>query len=282
MFAMVGRGAGKDGFIAFSSFAVLSPYNPVGHYNVDICAVNEEQAVTPCRDVSETLEIPKNQAKLNRFFYHTKELVQGRQNKGVMKGRTNNPKGRDGMRSGMIIFNEAHAYENYDNIKVFTTGLGKVAEPRIGIFSSNGDVSDGVLDDYLKRSKEILFGEQPDGGFLPFVCRLDDISEADDPQNWTKANPSLFYFPHLQQEIADEYGEWKRHPEQNGDFIVKRMGIRAGQKEISVTDYEKIKATNKPIPNLRGRDCVIGIDYAELNDFASVNIHFRDGEKGMI
>lgn len=44
LFAMLGRGAGKDGIIGFDAFASVSPYNPVGHYDVDICANNEEQA----------------------------------------------------------------------------------------------------------------------------------------------------------------------------------------------------------------------------------------------
>ena len=113
---MVGRGAGKDGLIAFDGMCSVSPYNPVSHYNVDICAHNEEQATTPVKDIAEALENPKFETKLKKHFYHTKEAVQGRKNKGVIKGRTNNPKGRDGMRSGKIIFNEVHAYENYDNI----------------------------------------------------------------------------------------------------------------------------------------------------------------------
>lgn len=75
---------------------------------------------------------PKWEAKLSRFYYHTKEVLQGRKNLGEVKGRTNNPKGRDGMRSGAVIFNEVHQYQNYDNIKVFITGQGKVAEPRVG------------------------------------------------------------------------------------------------------------------------------------------------------
>lgn len=85
---------GKDGFIAFVSMCSTSPYNPVGSYNVDICANNEEQAMTPVLDLVNTLELPKSEAKLKRFYYHTKELVQGRKNRGVVKGRTNNPKGR--------------------------------------------------------------------------------------------------------------------------------------------------------------------------------------------
>lgn len=278
-FVMVGRGAGKDGEIAFSSFCLMSPYNPVSHYNVDICANNEEQATTPCKDLAEALENPRYEAKLVKHYYHTKEIIQGRKNKGVMKGRTNNPKGRDGMRSGAVIFNEVHAYENYDNIKVFITGQGKVAEPRVGLFTSNGEVSDGPLDDYLARGRRILFEGEADNGFLPFICCLNDKRQVHDPANWKMANPSLPYLPDLQREIEDEYRDWLEHPEQNGDFLTKRMGIRAGVKEISVTEYENIKATNKPLPDMTGWSCTVGIDAAEISDWAAVNFHFRRGEE---
>lgn len=278
LFAEVGRGAGKDGFISFIAACAVSPYNPVSHYNVDICANNEEQATTPVKDLAEVLESPKWEAKLKKHYYHTKEIVQGRKKKGVVKGRTNNPSGRDGMRSGMIIFNEVHQYQNYDNIKVFKTGLGKVAQPREGYFTSNGDVNDGPNDDLLARARRILFEGEPDNGFLPFVCCLPSVEAVHDPANWYMANPSLIYFPHLLQEIEDEYREWCEHPEQNGDFLTKRMGIRAGAKEISVTDYSKIQATKKPLPDLSRMSCTVGVDYAELSDWASINLHFRIGE----
>ena len=277
LLCMVGRGAGKDGFIAFDSACSISPYNPVGHYNVDICANNEEQAVTPVKDLAEVLETPKWEAKLRRHYYHTKELIQGRKNKGVMKGRTNNPKGRDGMRSGKVVFNEVHAFENYDNIKVFITGQGKVAQPRVGIFTSNGEVTDGPLDDYLARGRRILFEGEEDNGFLPFICCLRSKDQVHVPENWYMANPSLAFLPHLRQEIEDEYREWLEHPEQNGDFLTKRMGLRAGFQEISVTDYEKVRATNRALPDLRGWSCVVGLDYAELSDWAGINFHFRRG-----
>lgn len=277
LFSMVGRGAGKDGLIAFDSMCSVSPYNPVKHYNVDICANNEEQAMTPVLDLVATLESPDHEKKLKRFFYHTKELVQGRENKGVIKGRTNNPKGRDGMRSGKVVFNEVHQFENYNNIKVFVTGQGKVAQPRVGIFTSNGEINDGPLDDYLARGRRILFEGEPDNGFLPFICCLKDREQVHDPDNWYMANPSLIYLPDLYQETADEYRDWVEHPEQNGDFLTKRMGLRAGYQEISVTDYEKILATNQPMPDLQGWTCTVGIDYAELSDWAGINLHFRRG-----
>lgn len=275
---MVGRGAGKDGFIAFDGMCSISPFNPVLHYNVDICANNEEQATRPQMDLVEVLETPKWEARLNKHYYHTKQVVQGRKNKGVMKGHTNNPKGRDGLRSGKIVFNEVHQYENYDNIKVFTTGLGKVDDARVGYFTSNGDISDGVLDDYLDRGRRILFDGEPDKGFLPFINCIQDKGQVHDKANWPMANPSLPYLPNLQAEIEEEYHDWCDHPEQNGDFLTKRFGLRAIFKDIAVTDYDNLIATKRELPDLTGWSCVAGIDYAEISDWAAVNLHFRKGD----
>lgn len=277
LFALLGRGSGKDGFIAFDAFCSISPYNPAKRYNVDICAYNEEQAMQPVKDVVEVLEVPSQEAKLEKHYYHTQEAVRGRKNGGTMRGRTNNPAGRNGLRSGKVIFNEGHLYENYRNVSVFTAGLGKTDHPRRGMFTSNGHISDGPLDDYDARSKRILFEGEDDKGFLPFICRLDSAEEVDDEANWYKACPSLQYRDSLLQEIRKEYEGWKENPAEHGDFMAMRMGIRAGFTEISVTDYEKVLATKKPLPDLNRWSCIVGVDYAELSDWASVILHFRRG-----
>lgn len=274
---MVGRGAGKDGFLAFDSAAMVSPYNPCAKYDVDICANEEEQAMRPLKDFLEVLDSPKWHEKLLKHYYHTKEVAQGKKNKGSIRGRTNNPKSRDGMRSGKVDFNEVHGFQNYDNIKVFVTGLGKVDEPRRGYFTSNGDVTGGPLDDLLERGRRILFEGEDDKGFLPFICCLNSKEQVHDPLNWYMANPSLQYFPTLLAETQEEYEDWVIHPEQNSDFLTKRMGLRSGFKEISVTDYEKILATKKPLPDMRGWSCTVGLDYAEINDWVAVNFHFKRG-----
>ena len=277
LLCMIGRGNGKDGYIAYNAFCSVSPYNKVGPYNVDICAYNEDQAMTPVRDVVEALEAPRYETKLAKYYYHTKELVQGRKNKGTIIGRTNNPKGRQGLRSGKVIFNEVHLYENYANIKVFRAGQGKVPHPRAGYFTSNGHVNDGPLDDFLAQAQRILYEGEDDKGLLPFVCRLDSEEDIHEEANWYKANPSLSYRPDLLLEIRKEYDDWLVHPEANGDLMAMRMGIRAGFTEVSVTDYEKVLGTKQDLPDLLGWSCVVGMDYAELSDWASVILHFRRG-----
>ena len=59
LFAMLGRGAGKDGTIAVEAFCLTSPYNGIREYDVDICANNEEQAMRPVQDLTGFFEEPK-------------------------------------------------------------------------------------------------------------------------------------------------------------------------------------------------------------------------------
>lgn len=276
---MLGRGAGKDGCIALESMALLSPYNGIRGYDVDICANNEEQAMRPVLDVVDALESPQQTRKLKRHFYWTKEQVTGLKTRSVMKGRTNSPKGKDGLRSGVCIFNEIHQYENYANINVFTTGLGKKKHPRRSYYTTNGDIRDGPLDDLLERADGILRRGEPDGGLLPFLCRLDSREEVDDEENWQKANPSLPYRPDLMEEIRKEYREWKQKPGQLTAFMTKRMNLPQSAGDIAVTDWENIRVTNRPLPDLSGWQCTAGLDYASMRDWASVDLHFKRGEE---
>lgn len=278
MLCLQGRGAGKDGTIAVEAVCLASPYNGIKKYDVDICALNEEQAMRPVNDIIEAFDDTRNKQKLSRYFRWTKETVRCLNTRAAIKGRTNNPNGKDGMRSGIVIFNELHQYEDYRNINVFTTGLGKKPHPRRSYYTTNGDVRGGPLDDLMERSEEILIGGEPDCGFLPFICKLDEREEVHDPANWEKAVPGLRYLPSLYTEIEKEYAEWKRSPATLPAFMSKRFNLPDNNSEIQVTDYENIKATNKPLPDLEGQACTVGIDYASVRDFVSVNLHFKTGD----
>lgn len=277
LFCMLGRGAGKDGTIALEAVALTSSYNGIREYDVDICANNEDQATRPVKDITAAFEQPKFIKKLKRFFYWTIEKVVSLETGSTILGRTNNPKGKDGLRSGIVVFNEIHQYQDYNNINVFTTGLGKKKHPRRSYYTTQGDIREGPLDDLLETSEGILFGGDPDNGLLPFICRLDGKEEVHDEKNWEKANPSLPFLPTLLDEIRKEYREWAAHPERLSAFMTKRMNIPDGSSEIKVCSYEKIKATNRKIPDLEGWACTCGIDYAKITDFVSVDLHFREG-----
>ena len=66
LFCMLGRGAGKDGTIAWESVCLMSPYNGIPEYDVDICANNEDQAMRPVTDVINAFERPSVMKKLQK------------------------------------------------------------------------------------------------------------------------------------------------------------------------------------------------------------------------
>lgn len=278
LFCEIGRGAGKDGTIAFESFCLASPYNGIREYDVDICANNEEQAMRPVTDLIGFFEEPGVIKKIKKFFYWTKEKVTCTKTKSVIKGRTNSPKGKDGLRSGIVIFNEIHQYQNYDNINVFTTGLGKKKHPRRSYYTTNGDIREGPLDDLLEESEDILRNGAEDNGLLPFICKLNKKEDVDDEKNWPMANPSLPYLPNLLLEIRKEYREWKKNPERLPAFMQKRMNLPDIVNESAAAKWEDIKRTNKELPDMEGWECTVGIDYMKTSDFASVNFHFKKGD----
>lgn len=279
LFILMGRGGGKNGYLSFEDFCLITETNGVPYYDIDICANSEEQAKTSFDEIYNILENPKFRKKFEKHFSWNKTEIQNLKTRSKIKYRTNNPKGKDGLRSGKVDFDEPHAYENWENINVFTTGLGKKPHPRRTYVSTNGDVREGPLDQLIEKSEKILSGEIPDNGFLPFICKLNDAKGVHDPDNWEEANPSLPYLPILKEQMVREYADYKLDPVINNAFMTKRMNIPQGRKDTEVASWENILATNGELPDLDGKSCVCGIDFSKTTDFVSAFLLFKQEEK---
>ena len=273
LFVLVGRGAGKNGYMAFESFCWTTPINGVKGYNVDIFATSEEQAGTSFYDVYDVLE--ENKTVMERFFEWNKEVIRNKKTGSEIKFHTSASKTKDGGRPGAVVFDEFHAYENYKLVDVAKTGLGKKMYPRQTIITTDGNIRGGPLDDFKAHAEDILYHGVEDNGFFPFICRLDDKKEVDDKSKWSKANPSLVYFPTLYQQMLIEYADYKINPSGNSSFMVKRMNMPMTFEAQSVTDYDNILAANAELPDLTGCPCVGSIDYAKTTDFVSAGALFK-------
>lgn len=272
---MMGRGNGKNGFISGVAWYLTTMYHGVPGYNVDIIANSEDQAKTSFEDIYQMLE--DTWAKSKKFFYKSKEEIVSLRTRSYIKFNTSNARTKDGKRSACLIFDEIHEYQNSDTIKVFRSGFGKRKHSRTFYITTNGYVRDGVLDDRLRIAHDVLNGEIKNSRLCPLIYKLDDEKEADNKELWVKANPSLPYLPTLQLEIEQNFIDKDYDPTVASDLYTKRFNLPKGNAEIAVTDYSKVKATNRELPKLDGWTCTVGVDYAELSDWAAVNLHFRRG-----
>ena len=277
IFIMAGRGFGKNGLISAISAWMISKQN-IKKYNVDIVATSEEQAETSFMDVHEMItELPESK---KRLWSYNLERIAYKATNAKMRYRTSNAKTKDGGRPGCVIFDEIHAYENYENIKVFTGGLGKVSRPRRIYITTDGEVRDGLLDDYKERARQILSGEQKHKGFLPIIFKLDTLQEVGKPELWDKANPRINLSLDLKAQIESEYDEMLSNEKLKEAFITKRMNIPYVSKAITVASWEDIMATkDNPVIYQPGIQCQGSLDFADLMDFASAGIRWKDDGK---
>ena len=282
---LMGRGNGKDGFIMPLMNFLQTPLYGVKNYHIDIIANNETQAKDSFNVVYSMME--GNFTKFKKLFSITKEKIINKKTQAEIRYNTSNAKTKDGKRAGALLFNEYHAYENNEQVSVFNSELGKIKHPRKFIITTNGYVRDGPLDEMLDLCNDILKTGDNQLGYFPFLCKLNDESEVDNPDNWIMANPSLDYMPVLKAQIMKDYLEMKKLPSQRAEFYTKRMNLPARNEEMTVTSWKNIlracyldqeKRIERTVPD-DVYNCIIGIDYADIRDFASAGILLKNGNE---
>jgi len=285
-FYYMGRGNGKDGILSPLLNFLQTPMYNIKNYHIEIVANSEKQANDSFDVVYDMLE--ENEYQFEGKFKWNKETITNLDTKSKLQFNTSNAKTKDGKKIGAIWFNEYHGYETIDQVKVFTSALGKIPHARTFITSTDGNVRDGALDELLNVSLSILKGEENSIRIFPFLCRLKEDKEADNPKSWIKANPSIEYLPDLRDQIEYDYIQMKKFPSLRIEFFTKRMNIPKRDDAITIASWEQIKKTThldsemkipRPMPELRDRSCIVGIDFADLRDFATAGFLFDvDGE----
>lgn len=278
-FITLGRGGGKNGLITALSNYFISYLHGVPNYDISVVANSEDQAKTSFEEAYNMIE----RNDLEDMFYLTKLVITDQETKSRFRFRTSNAGTKDGGREGCVIYDEVHRYEDSETVDVFSSGLGKVKWPREFFIGTDGYVREGFLDKMKERSMSLLNGDTPDDRIFPFICKLDDPLEVDDPTMWEKANPMFSepmseYARGLFRKVKNQYREMNFSPTKRTEFMTKRMNLPEVDLEKVVAPWEDILATNRPFPILENRQCLGGLDYASIKDFAAVGLLFRDGE----
>ena len=279
---IVGRGSGKNGFISFLCFYFLSPYHGIKGYNIDLLANSEQQAMTSFNDVYEIIKEPadkKYEGILKKHYYATKTQIMGKKTKSILRYNTSSKRGKDSKRTGCIIYDEKHEYQDSTNINTLKSGLGKVWHGREITISTNGHTRGGVLDRELDQAKEILKEYNPLNRTLIFWCRIEEEKEWDNPDKWIKAIPSINDFKSLRSTIQKEVIDMPYNLDYFPEFMAKRLNFPIGDKDVEVAEWKDILATKQEFIDLKGLDCVGGVDYAKTNDFVACCLVFKVKEK---
>ena len=274
---MMARGAGKNGLISTLANFFISPLHGIPRYNVSIVANSELQAKTSFREI---YDIIGSHDVLEDVFYRTKVEIKCEETKSALQFHTSNASTKDGLRDGAVIYDEIHQYENFDTVNVFSSGLGKVPNAREFFIGTDGYVREGFLDKMKERAINILEGKDLDDPLFPFICKIDKPEEMNDPDEWEKANPMFSkpmssYAKGLFKKVLTQFKQLVNNPSNREEFMTKRMNYPEVDLNKTVASWDDILATNRPLPDLKHRTAVGGLDYASIKDFAAVGLLFK-------
>ncbi|PHD33161.1 Phage Terminase [Bacillus toyonensis] len=242
---MMARGGGKNGLISSLCHFFISPLHGIERYNVSIVVNNEKQAKVSFREVYDAI---KGKEILEDMFYRTKVEILSNDTQSIMQYHTSNAGSKDGLRDGCVIYDEIHRYENFDVVNVFSSGLGKVPNAREFFIGTDGFVRDGFLDKTKERAMNILKGKDLEDPLFPFICKIDNPEEIDNPDVWEKANPMFSeprssYAKQLFKKVLTQYKQLENNPSNREEFITKRMNYRETDLTKSVASWEEIMRT---------------------------------------
>ncbi|MCD8396102.1 MAG: terminase large subunit [Lachnospiraceae bacterium] len=279
---ILGRGSGKNGFLSFLGFYFLSPAHGIKGYDIDLLANSEDQAKTTFMDIHDVItDAPDKSLKniLDHNFHATLVAVTGLKTQSTLRFNTSSKRGKDSKRTGCIMLDEIHEYQDFTNINTLKSGLGKRRDGRCITISTFGHVRGAVFDRQMEQNEEILKAYNPKNRVFPFICRIESENEWDKPECWIKAIPSINDFDSLREQIEKEVVEMPYTPEYRSEFITKRLNFPIGSAETEVASWDDIMATNRELPDLEGWPCIGGLDYAKTNDFVSAVLLFLVGDE---
>lgn len=290
---IIGRGAGKNGFISTLAHYFISSLHGVDAYDITLVANSERQAKRSLNDVRLCVT-KKGHESLNAHppddyigesgeFEAYKSRVTSLETQSEILFVAANSSTLDGGREGCIFYDEFHEMPDSSIPDVLGGGIGKVDYGRQFFIGTKGFVRGAYFDSKYERCADILNGNAKFNGIFPFICELDDIDEMDDKEMWSKANPALDKplnkrGKRLQKTIQDEYEELVYEPSKRSAFVTKRMNVIEGDMEHSVATKEELEATCQPLFGLDGLTPLGGLDYGSVRDFASCGLLFKKGE----
>ena len=277
---MMGRGAGKNGLLSGIIAYLLTPFHGIKNYNVSLVANSEDQAKTSFEEIYNTVEA---NPKLKGLFYTTKSEIKSLHTNASMRFRTSNGNTKDGLRDGMVVFDEIHQYESNRDVRVHKSGLGKVKNSREFYIGTDGYVREGFCDSMKEKAAKVLSGQARWNSLFPFICKIDSEEEVDDQAKWQKANPMFHppmseYAQELYDTVMEQYEEMIEDPSNREEFLTKRMDFPIVDVERSVASYDELVATKRELPDVQGDICIGGLDFAAVRDFAAVGLLFKKGE----
>lgn len=183
-------------------------------------------------------------------------------NFGYIKALASNSNSLDGLDVHCAVIDELSAIKNRDIYDLIKQAMGARQQPLLFCISTNGFIRNSIFDSQYEYSRKIIYNEENNKRFLPFIYELDDPSEWDKEECWIKANPGIGTvksFDYLRQMVEKA----KADPSFKPTVMVKDFNIPQTN-ESAWLNFEDLN--NEEKFNIPFDYCIGGFDAADSVD----------------
>ena len=196
-------------------------------------------------------------------------------NMGYIKALASNSNSLDGLDVHAAVIDELAAIKNRDIYDLIKQAMGARTQPLLFCITTNGFIRNGIFDAQYDYAKKIIFGEEKNDRFLPFIYELDSPDEWDNEDCWIKANPGLDTIKsrdYLRQMVAKA----KADPSFKPTVMVKDFNIP----ETNASAWLKWEElNNEQMFDIPFKYCIGGFDAADKIDLnAAKAVCMRPGD----
>lgn len=276
----VGRKNGKTSLIGGLSAYMLG-YDGEQGANVYVLANAKDQSSIL---FDKTKEMVKQSPRLAKKYKPQRSVIKDESTFSKMEARASDSKKLDGLNTHFAIFDEIHEFINFKLINVIKKSRGTRKQPLITYITTAGYVLDGPLTLYYDNALDCLshLDDGLDERVFYYIAKLDDVSEADDPRNWIKANPNIGLMSFV--DLVTDWKTEKNSPQERADWITKQFNLFSDIDELSFLDMQTIDKNDKIIDweTMCGQECIGGYDLSETQDFTSACLEFPIYDTGEV
>ena len=196
-------------------------------------------------------------------------------NMGFIKALASNSNSLDGLDVHCAVIDELAAIKNRDIYDLIKQAMGARCQPLLFCITTNGFVRNGIFDAQYEYARKIIYGEEQNKRFLPFIYELDDVSEWDNPKMWIKANPGLGTIKR-EDYLVQMVEKAKADPSFKPTVLVKDFNIPQTN-EAAWLNFEDLD--NEEKYDIKFDYCIGGFDAADSIDLnAAKAICMRPGD----
>lgn len=202
-------------------------------------------------------------------------IIKNTKTGGYITRITAEAKKNDGAGVVFGVVDEYHAHPNDTVVGVISTSQGTNRQPILKIVTTAGFNKEGPDYAYRKYCYSVLDGAVKNERLFIGIFELDEDDDYHDPTTWLKPNPmygitpTAEYMETTYNEAVDLGGE------KLVEFLTKNLNQYTDSATNWISDDRYTSLANyRPLEELRGLDCYLGVDLASITDLTAVTAYF--------